>query len=62
MIMETCLLFGCHVDMVGGILLSLLQASREGNWILHLHAVRLMIPWCFSYDKVNYAEIHASVL
>ena len=45
-----------YVDMVTGILLSLLRPSCEENWILHLLAVRLMIPWCFSYDKVNYAR------
>ena len=45
-----------YIDMVGGVLLNLLRASREGNWLLHLHAISLMIPWCFSYDKVNYAR------
>ena len=42
--------------MVADILLGLLRASREGNWNLHLHAVRNMIPWCFAYDKLNYAR------
>ncbi|KAL8625537.1 hypothetical protein ACOMHN_014626 [Nucella lapillus] len=45
-----------YVDMVEDILLGLLRASREGNWDLHLHAIRSMIPWCFSYDKLNYAR------
>ena len=36
--------------------LGLLRASREGNWDLHLTAIRMMIPWCFAYDKVNYAR------
>jgi hypothetical protein len=45
-----------YIDMVEGILLNLLRASREGNWSLHLLAIRSMIPWCFAYDKVNYAR------
>ena len=45
-----------YVDMVEGIVLGLLRASREGDWDLHLHSVRMMIPWCFAYDKVNYAR------
>ncbi|KAK3747382.1 hypothetical protein QZH41_002637 [Actinostola sp. cb2023] len=28
----------------------------ESNWQLHLHAIRNMIPWCFAYDKINYAR------
>jgi len=42
-----------YLDMVE-ILLEMIRASREGNWPLHLHAIR-MIPWCAAYDKVNYA-------
>lgn len=38
------------------VLLALIRASRDGNWHLHLHAIREMIPWCFAYDKVNYAR------
>ena len=38
------------------IMLALVRASREGNWMLHLGAIRQMIPWCFAYDKVNYAR------
>lgn len=45
-----------YIDMVERILLNLLRASREGNWILHLFAIRSMIPWCFAYDKFNYAR------
>jgi len=37
-------------------LLGLILASREGNWVLHLAAIRQMIPWCFVYDKVNYTR------
>ena len=42
------------MDMVEGVVLGLLSASREGNWDLHLTGIRIMIPWCFAYDKVNY--------
>ncbi|KAK3730477.1 hypothetical protein QZH41_014705 [Actinostola sp. cb2023] len=45
-----------YIDIVGDILLGLIRASREGNWQLHLHAIRNMIPWCFAYDKINYAR------
>lgn len=45
-----------YIDMVEGVLLALLRGAREGNWNLHLSAIRSMIPWCFAYDKVNYAR------
>lgn len=38
------------------IMLGLIRASREGNWMLHLACIREMIPWCFAYDKLNYAR------
>lgn len=38
------------------ILLGLFRASRERDWILHLASIRAMIPWCFSYDRINYAR------
>ena len=38
--------------MVGDLLLGLLRSSREGDWALHMST----IPWCFGYDKVNYAR------
>ena len=44
------------VDVVEGVMLGFLHASREGNWNLHLHSIKMMIPWCFAYDKVNYAR------
>lgn len=43
-------------DMVKKIVLGLLRASREGDWDLQLHSMRMMIPWCFSYDKANYSR------
>lgn len=27
-----------------------------GNWDLHINGIRTLIPWCFAYDKVNYAR------
>lgn len=45
-----------YVDMVEDIILGLLRASREGNWELHLHAIRSLIPWSFAYDRTNYAR------
>lgn len=45
-----------YVDMVEDIILGLLRASREGNWELHLNAIRALIPWDFAYDRTNYAR------
>ena len=44
-----------YIDIVD-ILLGLIRASREGNWQLHLNAIYSMIPWCFAYDRQNYAR------
>ena len=44
-----------YIDIVI-ILLGLIRASREGNWQLHLNAIHSMIPWCFAYDRQNYAR------
>lgn len=41
---------------LAGILLDLIRASREGNWPLHISGINRMIPWCFAYDKQNYAR------
>ena len=43
------------MDMIE-IVLGLLRASREGDFELHLNAVRHMIPWFFAYDRLNYAR------
>ena len=45
-----------YEDIVETVLLGLLCASREGNWPLHLSVIQAMIPWCFAYDKINYAR------
>ena len=45
------------VDMdMTDILLGLIRASREGEWMLHLASVRAMNPWCVAYDRLNYAR------
>lgn len=44
-----------YLDMAE-IMLALIRAPREGNWMLHLGAIQQMIPMCFAYDKVNYAR------
>ena len=44
-----------YVDMVGN-LLGLVRASREGDWLLHMASIRALIPWCFTYDRINYAR------
>ena len=43
-----------YIDIVE-LMLQLVRASREKNWSLHLSAIRSMIPWCFAYDRLNYA-------
>jgi hypothetical protein len=48
-----------YTDLVD-IMLNLLRASREGNWSLHISAIKDMIPWCFAYDKQNYARYLSS--
>ena len=44
-----------YVDLVA-ILLGLIRASREGDWMLHLQMIEKVIPWCFAYDRLNYAR------
>ena len=38
------------------ILIHLIRSSREGNWLLHLYAIRAVLPWCFAYDRINYTR------
>jgi len=45
-----------YIDLVENVVLGLLRGSHEGNWDLHLNAIRSLIPWCFAYDKINYAR------
>ena len=48
-----------YLDIVE-IHLNLLRASREGDWELHLSAIREMIPWCFAYDNARYLSAYVS--
>ncbi|XP_065185756.1 uncharacterized protein LOC135816485 [Sycon ciliatum] len=48
-------LWSSYISMVD-LLLRFVRASRTGNWKLHLVCVRDMLPWCFAYDRVNYAR------
>ena len=38
------------------VLLTFINASREGNWFRHLSCMCEMLPWFFAYDQVNYSR------
>ena len=38
------------------LVLNLIYATRTGNWILYLSCIEEVIPWCFAYDRQNYAR------
>ena len=44
-----------YVDMIE-VLLGLIRATREGNWSMQLFSLRGIVPWCFTYDNINYAR------
>jgi len=44
-----------YIDMVE-LMLHMIHASREGNWMLHLACIRQMLAWCFVYDNTNYTR------
>jgi hypothetical protein len=44
-----------YIDIVA-LLLELIRSSRERNWTMHLASIRSLIPWCFAYDRLNYAK------
>ena len=44
-----------YLEMVQ-LLLLFLRATREGHWELHLSSIRDMIPWFFSYGRINYSR------
>ena len=35
-------------------LMSFIHLTREGNWKLHLEYIKCMLPWMFTYDRINY--------
>jgi len=36
-------------------LLLFIRGTREANWSLHLSSVHSILPWFFSYDRINFA-------
>ena len=44
-----------YVDMAS-LMLDFLRASREKDWTLHLISISNLIPWCFAYNRINYAK------
>ena len=55
-----------YVDMVE-VMLGLIRASRDGDWMLHFASIHAMIPWCFAYKlctlpSFNYYHAHMSRL
>ncbi|XP_067300890.1 uncharacterized protein [Pseudorasbora parva] len=47
--------WGTYISMVEDLLL-FIRGTREANWSLHLSSVRSILPWFFSYDRINYAR------
>lgn len=54
--------FWMSVFDMSEILLTLLIATRERDWMLHLAAIRQIIPWCFAYDKLNLARFFPTTM
>ena len=52
---KTYAFWNSYIDMVMT-LLSFIRATRNSYWMLHLSSLRLMLPWFFSYDRINYAR------
>ena len=38
------------------LMLDFVRASREKDWALHLISISNLIPWCFTYNRSNYAK------
>ena len=51
----TFALWSSYIEMVQ-LLLLFVRATRESNWQWHISTIRLMLPWFFAYDRVNYAR------
>ena len=43
------------VDLTS-LMLDFIIASREEDWTLHLISFSSLIPWCFAYNRNNYAK------
>ena len=44
-----------YVDLTS-LIMDFIRASREKDWTLHLISVSNLIPWCFAYNRSNYAK------
>ena len=44
-----------YVDLTS-LILDFIRASREKDWTLHLILISNLIPWCFAYNRSNYAK------
>eukprot|EP00117_Sycon_ciliatum_P037719 scpid6312/ scgid28153/ len=44
-----------YIDLVG-LLLMFIRSMRIGSWQLHLQCIGRILPWCFAYNRHNYAR------
>ena len=44
-----------YVDLTS-LMLDFIRASREKDWTFHLISINNLIPWCFAYNRSNYAK------
>ncbi|KAK6168598.1 hypothetical protein SNE40_019797 [Patella caerulea] len=44
-----------YINLVQTVLM-FIRATRQSDWTLHLSSLRCMLPWFFSYDRMNYAR------
>ncbi|KAL2104338.1 hypothetical protein ACEWY4_001206 [Coilia grayii] len=52
---KTFTFWSSYIGMVEDLLV-FIRGTREANWSLHLSSVRSILPWFFSYDRINYAR------
>ena len=52
---KTFQFWNSYIKMVED-LLCFIRATRDANWGLHLSSLRIMLPWFFSYDRINYSR------
>jgi len=53
---ELSVLWMSYIDKMEKVVLDLVRATCEGKLSVYLGAIRSMLQWCFSYDKVNYVR------
>ena len=44
-----------YVDL-DSLMLNFIRVSREKDWTFHLISISNLIPWCFAYNRSNYAK------